>query len=170
MDGERGVLVGAPEARRERDLRAERRRGASSGSAASIGVSNVPGRDRHDADAELREVARDRQRHADDAALGRRVGDLADLAVERGDRGGVDDDAALAVSRSGSLSSIAAAASRSTLNVPIRLIRMTFANTRARAARLAGGLRGPADARAADGDPQRASRGRSTAACTCRLR
>ena len=44
-----------------------------------------------------REVARGRQRHADDPALGRRVGDLADLAVVRGDRRGVDADAALAL-------------------------------------------------------------------------
>src|SRR5918992_393448 len=32
--------------------------------------------------------------HADDAALGRGVGELAGLALERGHRGGVDDDAA----------------------------------------------------------------------------
>ena len=44
-----------------------------------------------------RQVARDRQRHADDAALGRGVGGLTDLTLERGHRGGVDDDAALAV-------------------------------------------------------------------------
>ena len=42
-----------------------------------------------------REIARRRQRHADDAALRRRVGELADLAVERGDRRGVDDHAAV---------------------------------------------------------------------------
>ena len=45
----------------------------------------------------LGEVARRRQREADDAALRGGVGDLADLAVEGGDRGGVDADAALAV-------------------------------------------------------------------------
>ena len=44
----------------------------------------------------LGEVAGRRQRESDDAALRRRVGDLADLAVEGGDRGGVDADAALA--------------------------------------------------------------------------
>ena len=36
------------------------------GSAASIGVLEDAGRDRHDADAVARQVARDRQRHADD--------------------------------------------------------------------------------------------------------
>ena len=43
-----------------------------------------------DADAEAAEVARHRERHPGDAGLGRGVGDLADLALEGGDRGGVD--------------------------------------------------------------------------------
>ena len=42
------------------------------------------------------EIACHRQRHADDAAFGSGVGDLADLAVECCDRGGHDDDTALA--------------------------------------------------------------------------
>ena len=50
-----------------------------------------------DADAGLREVARDRQRHAHDGALRRAVGDLADLAVERRDRCSVDDHATVIV-------------------------------------------------------------------------
>ena len=69
---------------------------SSSGSRASIGVSKIPGaivQQRMPA----RQVARDRKRHADDAAFGGRVGDLADLAVEGRDRRGVDDHAALAV-------------------------------------------------------------------------
>ena len=99
----------------------------SSGSAASIGVSKMPGRDRHHADAARRQVARGRQRHADDAALRRRVGDLADLPVEGGDRRGVDEDAALAV-LVGLVGAIAAAARRSTLKVPIRLIEITLVN------------------------------------------
>ncbi len=49
-----------------------------------------------DADARGRQVARDRQGQADDAALGRGVGRLADLAVEGSDAGHVDDGAALA--------------------------------------------------------------------------
>ena len=81
-------------------------------------------RDRHDADALVGQVARRRQRHADDAALGGRVGDLADLPVVGGGRRGVDAHAALAVLACGSLASIAAAAKRSTLKVPIRLIPM----------------------------------------------
>ena len=55
--------------------------------------------DRQHADAAAGEVAGRRQRQPDDAALRGRVGDLADLAVEGGDRGGVDADAALAARR-----------------------------------------------------------------------
>ena len=51
----------------------------------------------HDADARRREVARRGQGHADHATLRGAVGDLADLAVVGGDRGGVDAHAALAV-------------------------------------------------------------------------
>ena len=47
--------------------------------------------------AVLRQVACHGQRHADQAALGGAVGLLADLAVEGGDRGGEQHDAALAV-------------------------------------------------------------------------
>jgi hypothetical protein len=53
--------------------------------------------DRHHPDPGRREIARRRQRHTGDAGLRRRVGDLADLAVERRDRRGIDDHAALAV-------------------------------------------------------------------------
>src|ERR1043166_2126836 len=61
----------------------------SSGSAPSIGVSKMPG-----AIVITRIPAGARARRA---GLGRGGGDLADLAVERGDRRGVDDHAALAV-------------------------------------------------------------------------
>ena len=44
-----------------------------------------------------RQVAGDREGHADHAALGRRVAGLPDLAVERRDRGDGDDGAPLAV-------------------------------------------------------------------------
>ena len=125
--GERGVLVGAAEARRERDLAPSAVR-ASSGRPASSGVSNRPGRDRADADAGLGEVARGRERHADDAALGRGVGDLADLAVVGGDRGGGDAARRARPRRRASLASIAAAARRRTLKLPIRLTRMTVSN------------------------------------------
>ena len=57
-------------------------------------------RDGVDADLEAGEVARGRQREADDAALRRRIGDLADLAFIGRDAGGVDDDAALFADRS----------------------------------------------------------------------
>mmetsp|Transcript_6315 Transcript_6315/g.25625 ORF Transcript_6315/g.25625 Transcript_6315/m.25625 type:complete len:609 (+) Transcript_6315:468-2294(+) len=52
-------------------------------------------RDRHVADAVAGQVARDRQGHADDAALGGRIGRLANLAVVGRDRGGRDQHAAL---------------------------------------------------------------------------
>jgi glutamate N-acetyltransferase / amino-acid N-acetyltransferase len=60
------------------------------------GVDQARG-DGVDPDADGREVAGDRQGHADHAALGGRVAGLADLAVERGHRRDVDDGAALAV-------------------------------------------------------------------------
>ena len=60
-------------------------------------------------------------------------------------------------SSSGSLASIAAAAKRSTLNVPIRLIRITVSNGSSWwGPRLPAIFSGPADARAADADAQAA--------------
>ena len=56
-------------------------------------------RDRVDADAAAGEVAGGRKGEADDAGLRRRVGGLADLPVEGGDRRRVDADAPLAVWR-----------------------------------------------------------------------
>ena len=73
-----------------------------------------------------REVAGDGQGHADDAALRRRVGGLADLAVEGGDRGGVDDGAPLVVRRAARSGDMAVAARRMQLNVPTRLTSMTL--------------------------------------------
>src|SRR5690606_38301071 len=52
--------------------------------------------DTHDADAERCEIAGCGEIDTDDTALGRGVVGLADLAFESGDRGGGDDDAALA--------------------------------------------------------------------------
>jgi hypothetical protein len=79
------------------------------------------GRDRHDADAVAGKLAGDRQGHADNPALGGGIGGLADLPVEGGNRGRVDDDAALAF-RIRLLFWIAAAASRIMLKVPTRLM------------------------------------------------
>src|SRR5690242_18204015 len=95
MARQRCVLLGAAEARGERHARAERLARLLGEAGHHRRVEQARG-DRADADAVLREVARGGERHADDAALGRAVRDLADLAVERGDRGGVDADAALA--------------------------------------------------------------------------
>ena len=52
--------------------------------------------DRVAADLRIREIARHHQRDADDAGLGRGIGDLADLAVFRRNRRGVDDRATVA--------------------------------------------------------------------------
>ena len=52
-------------------------------------------RDGQDPDPEAAQIASHRQAHTGDRGLGRRVGDLSDLAFEGGDRSGVDDDAAL---------------------------------------------------------------------------
>ncbi len=52
-------------------------------------------RDGDHPDQRARQFAGDRQRHRVHRTLGGGVGRLADLAVERGDGGGVDDDAAL---------------------------------------------------------------------------
>ena len=119
------------------------------------------GGDAVDPDADGGEVAGDGQGHADDAALGGRVGGLADLAVEGGDRGDVDDGAPLAVRRRGSFWLIAVAAMRMQLKVPTRLTSMTFLNTsrswaEAYCAVLADGAGGPADAGRVDEGPQRA--------------
>ena len=141
---------------------------ASSGSAASSGVSKRPGSDRHHADAAAREVARGGQRQADDAALRGRVGDLADLAVEGGDRGRVDADAALALVV-GLVVDHRGAARRSTLKVPIRLTLITLWKI----SRSCGPAcrRCAAPSRSPRSRPRSAARRRrrrgSTAACTC---
>ncbi len=98
---------------------------ASSGSAASSGVSKRPGAIVLTRIPRLDHVAGGREGQADDPALRGRVGDLADLAVVGRDRRGVDADAALAAS-SGSFSFIAVHASRSTLKVPIRFTLITL--------------------------------------------
>ena len=61
----------------------------------------------------------------DDAALGGGIGGLADLALIGRDRGGRDDDAALAVGQRLRASIMSAAASRIRLKLPIRLMSMT---------------------------------------------
>ncbi len=96
LTGELRVLGGQAEALREGDARAERLTGLLGQGREQRRVEQTGG-DRVDADAVLREVACRGQRHADDAALRSRVGDLPDLAVERGDRGCVHAHAAFAV-------------------------------------------------------------------------
>ena len=142
---------------------------APAGSVAKQRGVEQPRRDGADPDADRGEVAGDRQRHADDAALRRRVRGLADLPVEGRDRGGVDDDAAVAgapaSSVSGSFSLIACAASRMTLKVPTRLtvedLREVLERERSLASR---GAVGVADARAVDRDAQRPEPGAASIA------
>src|ERR1700733_15795346 len=55
------------------------------------------GTDRVNPDADDRKVTGRGNRHPDDPALGRRVGDLPRLALDPGDRRGVDDHTALPV-------------------------------------------------------------------------
>src|SRR5215207_5536188 len=95
---ELGLFLRRPEPRRKRDAGLER--------LAELLRDRVehrrceqPRHDGHDADAVAREVAGDREREAEDAALRGRVGGLADLAVGRRHRGRAHDEAAAAVRR-----------------------------------------------------------------------
>ena len=67
------------------------------------------------------QVARRGQGHPHDRTLRGRVGQLSDLAVEGGHRGGVDDHAPLAVVERLGLTAMADAALVMTLNVPTTL-------------------------------------------------
>ena len=90
------------------------------------------------------------QGHADDAALGGGVGGLADLPVERRHRGGVDDDAALALVVGHVLRHVRGG-EPDALKVPIRLTWITRVKpARSAGPPLAEGLLGGADARAVD--------------------
>src|SRR6266436_3887814 len=95
VGGEGAVLGGTAQAWREGHLLAERDAGRLRQSREQGSVEE-PRRDGAYANAELRQISGDRQRHADDAALGGRVGGLAYLSVEGRDGGGVDHDAAFA--------------------------------------------------------------------------
>eukprot|EP00327_Prymnesium_parvum_P044866 CAMPEP_0205861160 /NCGR_PEP_ID=MMETSP1083-20121108/5614_1 /ASSEMBLY_ACC=CAM_ASM_000430 /TAXON_ID=97485 /ORGANISM="Prymnesium parvum, Strain Texoma1" /LENGTH=118 /DNA_ID=CAMNT_0053222831 /DNA_START=230 /DNA_END=583 /DNA_ORIENTATION=+ len=93
---ERGELCRFAKARRERDTRSKAlsQLVRSGGHHRSFKDSR---RNRAHAYAERRQVARHREAHPHDGALGRRVRDLPRLPVERGDRRGVDDTPALPV-------------------------------------------------------------------------
>ena len=131
---------------------------ATRAACASIGVSKVPGAIVQHADAERRQVARDRQRHADDPALRRRVGRLADLSVERRHRRGVHDARRARPRRWACSSPSAPRRARITLKVPIRLTWTTLLEELAAACgpSLRDGPHGDADAGAVDGDVDRA--------------
>ena len=89
----RGVLGGLTHPLRERDLRSPVRLELLRRDRVRRRQEHAR-RDRDDADAKRREVASGDQSHADHAALGRRVGELADLALVTRNRRGVDDHAA----------------------------------------------------------------------------
>ena len=82
------------EPRRVRDLPTERCLGVLRKTGQQRGLEQA-GRDGDHPHLSLGQFPGDRQRHPDDAALGRRVGGLADLAVEGGDGSGVHDHPAL---------------------------------------------------------------------------
>src|SRR5262249_45757225 len=149
VDGEGGELVGAPETLGKRYLLGERRAHGVGERAEQRRVED-PGCDGDHADAELGEIPRDRQRHSDDPALGRRVGRLADLSVEGGHRRGVDDDAPLAIGgrgipahRSGGQANAVEGADEIDLDDPREVLQLRWA-------RAAHRLHRGADARAVD--------------------
>src|SRR6478735_1037893 len=98
VHGERAVLVGVAEPSRVWHLLTERLLRLL-GQRAQQRRLEQPRRDRADTDQFAGQVAGDRQRHADNATLGRRVRGLPDLALEGGDGRGVDDDAAFLADR-----------------------------------------------------------------------
>src|SRR5690606_12745363 len=98
LERERGVFFRAAEARRVRNLCGEGGFDFLGCALQERGIEDA-WQDGVDADQLLREVARDRQGHADDTALGGGIGRLSDLTGFGGDGGGVDDNAALAVDR-----------------------------------------------------------------------
>ena len=95
VHGERAELVGIAQPRRMRDLRAEllARLVREAGEQRRV---EEPGGDRADAHPRGGEVARGRERHPDDAALGGAVGELADLAVIGGECGVIVRTASIA--------------------------------------------------------------------------
>jgi hypothetical protein len=92
--GERAELGGGPQPRRVRHLAPQRGLDVLRRAGQQRGVEE-PRRDGDHADVHRGQVAGDRQGHAHHPALGRGVGRLPDLAVERGHRRGVDDHPAL---------------------------------------------------------------------------
>ncbi len=99
---EHAKLLRVAETRGERDLGGKLRAHLLGQAGEQRRVEEARG-DGADADAEHGEVARHGERHSNDAALGGRVGRLADLAVERGNAGRVHEHAAEAVSKRGVL-------------------------------------------------------------------
>src|SRR5690606_34155861 len=91
---ESGVLIRTTEARRVGHLLTEGVLCGLRQAREHRGLHDARG-DRADPDGVACEFARDGKGHGVHAALGRRVRRLADLSVERGDAGGVHDDAAL---------------------------------------------------------------------------
>ncbi len=104
MQDEGGELVGAPEARGVRNLRAQRRPGVVR-EARHHGRLEDAGGDGDYPDEACRELSRGGKGQPDNSRLRRRVRGLADLALEGGDGGGVDDHSPLPLLRLGGLHS-----------------------------------------------------------------
>ena len=117
-----GVLLGPAEPRRVRAPSRRARRAPCPAAGSRIGVSNdARARSCPTRISSAGQVAGRDQGHPDDAGLRRRIGDLADLALVRRDRGGQDADAALVVDRL--VAGHPRRGHRSMLKVPNRLIR-----------------------------------------------
>src|SRR5215213_3678704 len=97
-EGQLGVLGRTPHPLREGRV-AHQGTGHLVGDRGGRAGREEAGRDGQHPDAQGAEVAGHGERHPGDGSLGRGVGDLTDLALEGGDRRGVDDDAALVVLR-----------------------------------------------------------------------
>src|SRR5215469_3194905 len=120
------------------------------------------GADRVDADADGRQVPGRRNRHTDDAAFGRRVGELASLAFDAGDRSGVDDHAAcpVGIGRLGLGDRCRADAHEVECADQIDVDDLAEGRPVVRRAVPAHGSLCPADARAVDDEAQRRASGR----------
>src|SRR5579859_4026071 len=91
---QRGVLLRAPQPRRERHLLAQRDTCRLRQTCQQRRIEEAR-RDTDDANTIACQLAGGGQRQPYNAALGRRIGRLPDLPLERGDGGGIDDDTTL---------------------------------------------------------------------------
>src|SRR4029450_13750490 len=98
MPNKRSVFGWAAKGRREQHLLRQRFARGLRETSEQGSIEGARG-DRHDANPHTGELTGERQRHGNDAALGGGICRLADLAVERRNRGGDDDYATLTTNR-----------------------------------------------------------------------